>query len=282
MKANEVLDRIIRQIEAGVAPWRIPWSCSGVGGLPTNAATNQSYSGINILSLWADQAIYGYSSGLWIGYEQAIKKGGHVRRGETSHKIVKVNVINKKDESGERTGDTFKLPMTVSVFNIDQCEGLDHLKPAIESHDWNPIERGESLMTSSGATIEYGGDRAFYVPSADKIRLPERERFANPEDFYATAVHELGHWTGHESRLDRKYGKKFGDNAYAMEELVAEISCAITLSRINLLGDVQNHASYLDHWVKTLKQSPQFLLTAASAASKASDYLIAKLENTNE
>ena len=129
-------------------------------------------------------------------------------------------------------------------------------------------------MVESGATIQYGGERAFYAPAPDRIQLPERVKCKSADDFYSTAIHELGHWTGHESRLNRAFGKKFGTDAYAFEELVAEMSCAITKARIGLEGEVTNHASYLEAWLKVLKKNPGHLMQAASAASKASDFLV--------
>lgn len=272
-KANEIIESLIRQIESGSPPWQCGWEKSG-SGLPINAATNREYTGINVLNFWCEQAAFGYSTGQWIGFEQAKSQGGHIRKGEKAHAGVRVNVIKKKDSEGIETGDILKLPAPFLVWNLDQCEGLDHLRPATSKHEWQPIDKAESLMKDSGAVIQYGGDRAFYAPTPDRIQLPLRESFKSSEDFYSTSLHELGHWTGHSSRLNREFGKKFGTDAYAFEELVAEISCAITKARIGLGGEVTNHASYLEAWLKILKKSPGYLMTAASAASKASDYLV--------
>jgi antirestriction protein ArdC len=206
---------------------------------------------------------------LWVGYDQAKKLGGNVREKERGRDILVYSKRTRQTNDGE---EEYRYLDVKKVFNIDQTEGLDHLKPSFEKHDWHPIEDAEVVMEKSGAVIGYGGDRAFYNRGLDRIQLPDRERFETPDDFYATALHELGHWTGHESRLNREFGKRFGDKAYACEELVAEISCAITRSRIGLSGEVQ-HASYLSHWLDVLKKDPRFILTAASAASKASDYL---------
>jgi antirestriction protein ArdC len=272
-KANEVIENLIKQIESGTPPWKCGWEKSG-SGLPTNATTGREYTGINILNFWCEQASFGYSTGLWVGFEQAKAAGGNIRKGEKAHSGIRVNTIKKKDSDGNETGDVFKLPAPFLVWNLDQCNGLDHLKPSVESHEWNPIDRAESLMVESGATIQYGGERAFYAPSPDRIQLPERVKFKSADDFYSTAIHELGHWTGHESRLNRSFGKKFGIDGYAFEELVAEMSCAITKARIGLEGEVTNHASYLESWLKVLRKSPSHLMTASSAASKASDYLV--------
>lgn len=280
MKTNEIIKSLIRQIESGTPPWQRGWETSS-SGLPVNAATGREYTGINILNFWCEQAASGYSSPQWIGFNQAKEQGGFVMKGEKAHSGIRVNTIKKKDSDGNETGDIFMLPSPFLVWNIEQCSGLDHLKlkPA-ETHEWTPVQAAESLIIESGAVINYGGDRAFYAPSPDKIQLPLREQFKSAEDFYSTAIHELGHWTGHASRLNREFGKRFGEDAYAFEELVAEICAAITQSRLQLKGEVTNHASYLESWLKVLRKSPGYLLTAASAASKASDYLM-KVESSD-
>jgi antirestriction protein ArdC len=273
MKAQNVVEDLVRIIEGGVMPWKLPWASSTSSGLPINVSTKRPYSGSNVLLLWVAQASSGYESSLWIGFDQAKKIGGHVRKGEHGHPVLIYR--NGVREADDGTEEQYAYLAVKPVFNIDQVDGLDHLKPSFEKHDWHPIEDAENIMIKSGAAINYGGDRAFYNRGLDKIQLPDRERFENADDFYATALHELGHWTGHESRLDREFGKRFGDHAYAAEELVAEISCAITRARIGLSGEVQ-HASYLSHWLDVLKKDPRFILTAASAASKASEFLVDK------
>lgn len=271
MKSQDVVNDLVRIIEGGVLPWKLPWACSTSSGLPINASTKKCYSGSNVLLLWVAQASGGYSSSLWLGFDQAKKIGGHVRKGEHGYRVLIYKNGVRENDQGEE--EAYRYLDAKPVFNLDQIDGLDHLRPVFEKHEWTPIESAESLMIKSGAAINYGGDRAFYNRRSDQIQLPDRERFSQPEDFYATAIHELSHWTGHESRLDRTFGKRFGDKAYACEELVAEISCAITRARIGLDGDVQ-HASYLSHWLEILKKTPQFILTAASAASNASDFIV--------
>lgn len=273
MKTDELLAKLIARIESGCPPWRREWSGGGESGLPRNVATGREYTGMNIPIFWLEQGEFGYETPLWIGYKQAQDLGGHVRKGERGHDGVRMNVINKKDESGNKTGDVFQLPTSFKVWNIDQCEGLDHLKPPVTRHEWTPIQTAESILTASGATIEYGGGRAYYAQTHDKITLPERNRFMSAEGFYATALHELGHWTGHESRLNRQLKNRFGDDSYAMEELVAEMSCCFTQARIGLGGDVENHASYLDVWLRVLKEKPSILLSLSAQASRAADYI---------
>lgn len=271
MKAQDVVNDLVRIIEGGVLPWQQPWASSNRSGLPLNISTMRAYSGSNVLLLWVAQASSGYENGMWLGFDQAKKLGGNVRKGEHGHRVLVYRAGTRENDQGEE--EAYRYLDAKPVFNIDQIDGLDHLKPKFDKHEWTPIESAEEVMVKSGAIINYGGDRAFYNRGLDKIQLPDLDRFDNPNDFYATALHELGHWTGHESRLNREFGKRFGDHAYACEELVAEISCAITRAKIGLEGEVQ-HASYLSHWLDVLKKTPQFIVTAASAASKASDLLV--------
>lgn len=269
---TDVLEKIIMQIEAGCPPWRVPWACANVNGLPTNAATRKPYSGTNVLVLWASQAVGGYEHGLWLGYQQATKLGGHVRKGETATYILAYSTYEKETETGEK--EQRRWLKSMPVFNVAQCEGIE--VPALETHQWEPLEAVENLLVETGAAVEFGGDRACYVPSRDLIKMPQRERFEKAEDFAATLIHELTHWTGHESRLNRDLRNKFGTEAYAFEELIAEIGAAMTLAKLGIRGEVTDHASYLAGWLKVLKQNPQHLMTAASAASKASDFLTEK------
>lgn len=271
MKADDVVNLLIKEIESGPPPWKRPWASSSLSGLPTNIATQREYSGTNILALWAWQASAGYETSLWLGFDQARKLGGHVRNGEHGHPVLIYRTGIRTNDEGE--DEVFRFFTVKPVFNLDQCEGLEDRRPTYEKKDWNPNEKVEAVLEKSGAVIEYGGDRAYYNKTSDRIRLPNRDRFGNANDFSATAIHELTHWTGHESRLNREFGHRFGSDAYAFEELVAEIGCAITLARIGGHGEVVNHASYLDTLLKVLKQKPGYLFTAASAASKASDFL---------
>lgn len=271
MKPNEVLDKLIESMERGVLPWKRGWETSG-GGLPTNPSTGRDYSGSNIMILWAEQAEKGYSSSAWLGFNQGSKLGGSVRKCEKSTYIILYRPYEKENDKGEL--ETFGYITTKPIFNIDQFDGLDHLKQPVATHEWTPVEAVERLLIQSGAVIEYGTDRPCYVPSVDKIRLPERNRFHSPESFSATALHELTHWTGHASRLNRTKGKRFGDDAYAYEELVAECGSAFVQAKIGLQADVEYHASYLDSWLGVLKKDRSVLMHAASAASKAADYMI--------
>jgi antirestriction protein ArdC len=221
--------------------------------------------------LWYEQIEKGFESSLWMGFHQGAKAGGSVRKGEKGTSILRMNTI--KDDNGDVK---CVLPATAVVFNLDQFNGLDELKPTFTQHQWTPIESAEALLSSTGAIIEYGGDKAFYRKSDDKIRLPERSRFHDESGFYATAIHELGHWTGHSSRLDRDTKGKYGSEAYAFVELVADIASAITQARIGLHADIEGHASYVESWLKCLQQDQRAILKASSLAQKASDFLLRK------
>lgn len=280
MKATEVVEKLIQQIESGCAPWKLPWDSASSSGLPTNPATQRKYSGSNVLSLWAEQAIQSFPTSLWLGFEQGKKLGGNVRKGEHGTWVVIYRSGERENaESGET--ETYRFLTAKPVFNISQFDGLDHLVPAFESNTWEPIEQAERVLANSNADIRYGGDRAFFSPSLDRIQLPERERFHTAEGFAATALHELSHWTGHQSRLNRDLGKRFGSDSYAIEELVAEIASAFVQSEIGLQADIEGHASYLDSWLNVLCRDKTAILTAAKQASMACDFIIAKASLQN-
>lgn len=274
MKANDVIDKLIQQIEAGCAPWKLPWDSSASSGMPSNPSTKRKYSGINILTLWVNQAIESYPTSLWVGYEQAKKIGGHVRGGERCTYIIQYSQGERENDAGEI--ETYRYLSTKRVFNIAQCNGLDHLVPKHESHTWEPLEEAERVLADSGADILYGGHRAYYSVTTDRIHLPDRDRFRSAQGAAATGLHELGHWTGHPSRLNRDLNNRFGSDAYAMEELVAEITSAFVQSEIGLQANIEGHASYLDSWLQVLKRDKTAILTAAKQASMAADFILAK------
>lgn len=275
-----VTTQIIEQLKAGVKPWECAWDRSGGEfSIPRNPKTKEHYHGINIPILWEAAARKGYTVNLWLGYDQAKQLGGYVKKGELgTHGIIyKPLVVNDEtEEDGKRT-----IPMLKSfvVFNLDQIAGLDHLraKPPKEGEVFLPIVVADELLRKSGARIVEGGPRAFYRRSDDQITLPDRFRFKVAEDFYVTGLHELTHWTGHERRLDRTWGKRFGDDAYAFEELVAEMGSAFLSAKLGLRGDLQ-HANYIGGWLKILKADYRALVKAASQAQKAFEYLHALVE----
>jgi len=283
----KVTASIIEKLEAGVKPWECAWDRSGGDfAIPCNAKTGDDYHGINIPILWEAAARKGYTTNLWIGFDQAKKLGGHVKKDEKSTfgVVYKPLVVEDEDNSAGQPDNKRSriIPMlkTFYVFNLDQINGLDHLRPEI--HDggpiFDPIAVAEDILAKSRAKIIEGGPRAFYRKSDDVVTLPDRFRFKVAENFYATGLHELGHWTGHESRLDRTWGKRFGDNAYAFEELVAEMASAFLCAKLGLKGELQ-HENYIASWLKVLKEDYRALVRAASQAQKAFEYLHALVED---
>ncbi len=283
----KVTSRIITQLEQGVKPWECVWDRSGEQwGIPRNGKTQEHYHGINIPILWETASRMSYTTDIWLGFEQARAMGGHVKKGEkgTAGIIYKPLVVDSEDGEGAADGKskrTIPLMKTFYVYNLDQIEGLEHLRPQppIAGPEFEPIRVAEELLAKSGAQILEGGTRAFYRKSDDKIRLPDRWRFQDAENFYATGLHELTHWTGHESRMDRVWGKRFGDQAYAFEELVAEMGSAFLCAFLGLKGELQ-HESYIGGWLKILKEDYRALIRAASMAQKAFEYLCALKEGT--
>jgi len=269
-----VTNSIIEAIKEGVKPWECPWQRSPLGVMPANYKTKTAYSGINVLVLWAAASKVGYKRNAWLTFKQAKELGGNVRKGEKSVSCVFFkNVVSDKNDDESPT--TYPMIKPFWLFNVDQIDGIDFsdLRPASEGSTFDPIEKAEAVLKQSGAVIKEQGDRALYVPSQDMIVMPEKERFSTAEDYYTTIFHELTHWTGHPTRLNRNYGKRFADDAYAFEELIAELGSAFINTELNINGEL-DHASYLDHWLKILKQDKRAIFTAASQASKAHQWIM--------
>jgi antirestriction protein ArdC len=271
-----ITDKIITIMESGAAHGGPRWTQSQGHGLPRNAKTGDLYRGVNVLLLWSEAAERGYSSNLWLTYKQAEGMGAQVRKGEKSVMCVFFDKVKKVAQDDQE--ETF-YPMAKPfwLFNAAQIDGLpESLTTPAETRAFNPVSEAEQVLASTGARIRHGFDGAFYMPGRDEICLPDKGRFTSEPNYYATALHELGHWTGHESRLNRTFGKRFGDDAYAMEELVAELSAAFSMGYLEMVdGTIEKHASYLDSWIKCLKADKGAIFTAASQAAKASDFVMA-------
>ena len=280
---EEITTRIIAELEEGRVPWVQPWSSGGVAALdmPRNAATERRYSGINILILWAAVVTGGFARQHWLTFKQALSLGGCVRKGERGTTVVYADRFVPDDERrrAESTGDrpqgvTFLKRFT--VFNVAQCDG----PPAELSVTESPVAEGlilpavEALIAACGATVRLGGDRAFYAPDLDVVQVPRPECFNEPIDWHRTALHELGHWTGAKHRLGRDQSGGFGSESYAREELVAEMSAAFTCTTLGIVPTVR-HADYIASWLDVLRSDKRAIVRAASAASKAADYLLA-------
>jgi antirestriction protein ArdC len=281
----EVTDRIIAELEAGRLPWVQPWDGSKIdSGLPRNAGTGRRYSGINVLILWATVFERGFSGQGWLTYKQAQGLGGNVRKGETGTTICYADRFTPKAEQDAlitQASDEHRRQVAFlkrfTVFNVDQCEGLpDTLSVGGGGFlgERETIACAEQLMVATAAQISIGGDQAFYMPSADRIQLPPQQSFYEQVNFYRTALHELGHWTGHSSRLDRDQTGAPRSGAYAREELVAEMCSAFACAELGIVPTVR-HADYIGAWLEVLREDARAIFRAASQASKAADYLLA-------
>jgi antirestriction protein ArdC len=276
---NDVTARILGELEKGAAPWVKPWSATPGKNIPHNAATGNAYSGCNVILLWMAQGEF--TSPRWLTFKQALDLGGHVRKGEKSRAtIVKVlNLQGKPKDDGEE-GDRFTTIKPYAVFNVDQCEGLpEHIlnpEPIKARHEDERDATIDEFIAASGADFrdDVGGDRAYYSPSRDFVAMPAFAAFKSATNYYATAFHELAHWTGHTTRLDRDFSKskRFGDQAYAAEELVAELTSAFLCAEFNLDGELR-HAGYIESWIKLLKHDDRAFFTAASKAQAAAQFL---------
>lgn len=258
---GEITDRIVRQLEQGTAPWVKPWAIP----LPYNAATQRRYSGINVLLLWDTP----YQRPAWITYRQAAALGGQVRKGERGSGIVFVSTVTKHEGDEDAV---IPFLRRYWVFNVEQVDGLPanlYAPPAGSSG------RVDEFLRAIPAEVRHGGIRACYHPKDDYIQLPHSEHFASPADYAATRLHETVHWTGHPRRLNRVFGKRFGDSAYAFEELVAELGSAFLSAGLGLPPEL-HHAEYLGHWVSILRDHRQAIFTAAAKASAAAAYLSLK------
>ncbi|MBD1576970.1 DUF1738 domain-containing protein [Vibrio sp. S11_S32] len=270
-----VTDSIIASLEKGVKPWACPWDTSSCNEMPYNFKSGIQYSGINILLLWGSATDQGFKKSAWLTYKQAQEMGAQVRKGEKGTTIIFYKTYAKEDK---QTGEEKTLPVlkTFTVFNIEQMDSIDiketEIIEPINTLDYSQFAHVEAAIKMTGAKITEAGNKAFFRPSTDEIYLPPRSTFNSEADFFATEFHELTHWTGGETRLDRTKGKRFGDNAYAFEELIAELGSAFLMAEFNVRGKVQ-HDSYIDNWIKALNNDKRFIFKAASFASKAHRFI---------
>lgn len=277
---TEVTNRILEQLASGAAPWIEPWSATPGNNHPCNAATGRPYSGANVVLLWITAQNNGWTLPRYLTFKQALELGGNVRKGEHGTKVYFVKQLIVKDSKAESDDATRMVSMLreYNVFNVAQCENLpERISNPSATTPRNKEEReqiADSFMNATGADIREGNGEAYFRPGADYISLPHFSAFKNADSFYATAFHELGHWTGAKSRLDRSAGMKsrFGDNAYAAEELVAELCAAFLCAEFAMDGDIR-HAGYIDHWSKLLRGDSRAFFTAASKAQAAASYL---------
>lgn len=266
---NIVTDSIIQKLEEGTVPWHKPWTTD----FPKNLVSKKEYTGINSLLLGMQE----FSSPYWLTFNQCKNLGGTVKKGSKSTPIIFFNVIEKENKDADKEPDTMFVARYFNVFNTDQCEGLE--VPEKEKKDNTPIEQCEEIMDNFTDKPEIVGHLkcACYSPSEDKIKIPSIKSFDSPEDHYATLFHESVHSTGHEKRLSRigvTNIDAFGTEKYSKEELIAELGSCFLCQRTGILPKViDNSASYIKNWLQALKDDRKMIVSAASQAQKAVDYI---------
>jgi len=270
---RRVTDAIVRELEHGTAPWIKPWKggAAAAPGMPVNAATGHRYQGINVPILWGEAAAMGYPAHAWMTCKQALDKGAAVRKGERGTHVVFAKRVTVGEADDEKTVAMLRVYV---VFNVAQIDGLKdgEALPSLPVELGGCHEAAQRFIDATGADIRHGGDCAMFVPSRDFIALPPPISFTTSESYLATALHELGHWSGGESRLARDLANRFGTRAYAAEELVAELTSAFLCAHLGVTGELR-HAGYISDWLALLRDDSRAIFTAASKASQAADYL---------
>lgn len=280
-----ITDKLIAKLEEGVAPWRKPWK-AGEAGAPKNLKSGKAYRGINVFLL----TIQGFESPYWLTFKQAKALKGSVRKGEKGTQVIFWRWVEKtKTVDGVDKKESFPILRYYTVFNVAQCDGIvdpsknEDVEPAPE---FNPIASAELVVEGmpNRPSISHGGSRACYSPSLDAVKMPEREAFDAPAEYYSTLFHELAHSTGHESRVGRVFGVGFGSEDYSKEELVAEMTAAMISGHCGIEeATLDNSAAYLASWIKTLKGDPKLAVCAAAQAQKAADYILdVSFENSDK
>jgi len=289
---TRITDQIVEALESGVRPWMKPWDAEHAAGRITRPLRHNGipYAGINVVMLWSSAVAQGFAAPIWMTFRQAKQLGGFVKKGEKGSLVVYANTITRTEtdkETGEDEEREIPFMKGYSVFNVDQIEGLPEHFYAIAEPKIDPVERiehAERFFAETGAEIRHGGNQAYSAVGTDYVQMPPFVSFKDAESYYATLAHECTHWTRHPSRLDRDFGRKrWGDEGYAMEELVAELGSAFLAADLGLTPEVRDdHAAYIASWLKVLKNDKRAIFTAASHAQKAADFLNGLQPETQE
>jgi antirestriction protein ArdC len=286
---QKITDQIVGELEKGVRPWLKPWNAEHAAGRITRPLRGNGipYQGINVLMLWSAAMEKGFAAPIWMTFKQALEFKAHVRKGEQGSLVVYADKIIRTEtdaDTGEASEQAIPFMKGYTVFNVEQIDGLPerfYAKAEPRGETVQRIASVESFLAATGANVRHGGNRAFYSPTSDHVQMPPIEAFRDAESYYATLAHETTHWTRHPSRLDRDFGhKRYGDEGYAMEELVAELGSAFLSADLELTPEVrEDHAAYIASWIKVLKNDKRAIFSAASHAQRAADFLHA-LQNT--
>ncbi|WP_428491618.1 ArdC family protein [Rhodopila sp.] len=279
---EKVTAKIIEALEAGTRPWSQPWNAEHAAGRITRPlrANGVPYNGINVLLLWGEAMTKSFTAPVWCTFKQALELGGSVRKGEHGSMVVYADKIKRRDEKTDEE-KIISFMKGYTVFNVEQVDNLPAHFYTVAAPQIDPVQRdamADAFFKATGANLKTGGNKAYYSISTDHVQLPPFEAFRDAASFYATEAHELTHWTRHESRLNREFGRKrWGDEGYAAEELVAELGAAFLCADLGLTPEIRpDHASYIEHWLKVLKEDKRAIFTAASHAQKAVDFLHGK------
>jgi antirestriction protein ArdC len=280
---QRITNRIVAELEQGTRPWLKPWNAEHAAGRITRPLRHngQPYSGINVLMLWSEAVAKGYAAPIWMTFKQAQELGAHVRKGEHGSLVVYADRFTKTETdnaTGQDVERSIPFMKGYTVFNVEQIEGLPAHYTAKAAPVLDPvqrIEKAEAFFAATRADIRHGGNMAFYAVGSDHVQMPPFESFRDAESYYATLAHECTHWTRHEKRLAREFGRKrWGDEGYAAEELVAELGSAFLCADLGLTPEPRaDHAAYIASWLKVLKDDKRAIFTAASHAQRAADYL---------
>ena len=281
---QSVTDRIVAMLESGARPWARPWTSGASISAPLARplrVTGQAYTGANVLNLWAAASVRGFASRHWMTFKAAKEIGAHVRKGarsELAFYVGKHTVRNEGAAEGEESERVISFMRAYCVFNADEIEGLPTrylaTAPVAPVPTVARMPQVDSFITRTGASISHGGDRAYYMPSMDIVRMPHFEQFRRPEGYYSVLLHELTHWTGHADRCARDLSGRFGNEAYAAEELVAELGAAFLCADLAISAEPrEDHASYIASWTKVLRNDNRAIFRAAALAEKASGFL---------
>jgi antirestriction protein ArdC len=279
---TRITNRIVAELEKGCSPWLKPWNAEHAAGRITRPLRHNGtpYRGINILNLWIAATTSGYTCPIWFTYKQSKELGAQVRKGEKGELVVFASKITRTEATpqGEETERKIPFLKGYTVFNVEQIDGLPSHFTAPAAPTLDPVQRiahAESFFANTKADIRHGGNQAYYVPSRDFIQMPPFETFRDAESYYATLAHEMTHHTGHSSRLNRQFGRKrWGDEVTAAEELVAELGSAFLSADLGLTPEPrEDHASYIENWLRMLKNDKRAIFTAASYAERAAAFL---------